>query len=69
MNFLNPRSYLQQMRRYWLVLVAILFFVFAMTTNAPAWAASVPGSANQTVPPGGTVPPVDNYFPFIKLRD
>src|SRR5215203_7327660 len=50
--YISPlRWHLQFVGRYWLLIVAIVFFVYALMTATPTWAASVPVSANQSIPP------------------
>jgi hypothetical protein len=67
----KARAVFVNLLRYWLVISTILFLGLAIAAQPQAWAAPVPVSKNQTVPPGQTIPPVDFlfYLPQIKLID
>lgn len=65
MNSARLLSFARATVRSWLVIAIALFFVLALVAQPAAWAASVPESGNQTVPPGDE----RMYFPLIRLAN
>ncbi len=64
MRFSKIGYNLKYMLRYWLIIVAVLFFGFAMMAKPKAWAAPVSTPSNQTVPRT-----FYHYLPLIKYLD
>jgi len=55
---------LSTLRRYWIVIVALLIFGSVLIAGSPAWAAPVANPASETVPPGKS----GMYLPWITLN-
>jgi len=55
---------LRALRRYWIIMVALLIFGYVLIAGSPGWAVTASHASNKTVPP----PKSMLYLPWILLE-